>query len=131
MRGHVWIICNNRFSLTLILGAVALVLLALGVGRADAGSHPSSWDWEWKKTNFSKHSVDFSEIFSDGSPKDGIPAIDDPVFRSISEIEDIGPNEPVIALQVNGEDKAYPLRVLMWHEIVNDSIGGIPVTAQF
>jgi hypothetical protein len=73
----------------------------------------------------------FSEIFSGGSSKDGIPTIDDPEFRSISEIEDIGPNEPVIALQVNGADKDYPLRVLMWHEIVNYSIGGIPVTVSY
>jgi len=122
---------TNRLSLALILSAAALVWLALGAVRADAASNPSSWDWEWKNTDFSKHSVDLSEIFSGGPPKDGIPAIDDPEFRAISEIEDIGPNEPVIALQVNGEDKAYPLRVLMWHEIVNDSIGGIPVTVTY
>jgi hypothetical protein len=118
---------NNRIPLTLILALAALIFLSI----ASAQAYPGSWDSEWPKTDFDKHSVDLAEIFSGGPPKDGIPAIDDPSFRPVSEIDDLGPQEPVIALEVNDEIKAYPLRILMWHEIVNDSIGGVPVTVTY
>ena len=80
-------------------------------------------------TDFSKklETVKFDEIFSGGLPKDGIPAIDKPKFEPISEIDHLSDTEPVVGLVVNGEAKAYPVQVLMWHEIVNDTIGGVPV----
>lgn len=82
-------------------------------------------------TDFSKTSIDLGEIMSGGPPKDGIPAIDDPRFQYITEIDGIADSEPVVGLVVNGEWKAYPLRILMWHEITNDEIGGIPVSVTF
>ncbi|MDW3205891.1 MAG: DUF3179 domain-containing protein [Alphaproteobacteria bacterium] len=82
-------------------------------------------------TDFSRAAIDLGEIRSGGPPKDGIPAIDDPVFVSVGDIDDIAPNEPVVGLHINGEWRAYPLRVLMWHEIANDTIGGVPVAATF
>lgn len=96
-----------------------------------AGEVPSSWKQEWPRTDFRKTTVDFSEIMSGGPPKDGIPAIDDPQFKPVSQISDLGEQEPVITLTVNGEAKAYPLRILMWHEIANDDIGGVPVTVTY
>jgi len=119
----------NRFSFTFVLAS--FVMLVLAGGRAEAASFPDSWKAEWQKTDFSKSSVDLSEIFSGGPAKDGIPSIDDPSFRPASQITDLGAQEPVIALHVNGEVRAYPLRVMMWHEIVNDSIGGVPVTVTY
>ena len=118
---------KNRISMTFTLVLSALILL----GIAHAHAYPGSWDSEWPKTDFDKHNVDLGEIFSGGPPKDGIPAIDDPKFRPVAEIDDLGPQEPVIALSVNEETKAYPLRILMWHEIVNDTIGGVPVTVTY
>ncbi|MBL6931054.1 MAG: DUF3179 domain-containing protein [Rhodospirillales bacterium] len=109
----------------------AFVFLALADVRAWAASYPESWDMDWSKTDFSKTSIDLSEIFSGGPAKDGIPSIDQPSFLPVSEIDDLGPQEPVIALHVNGEARAYPLRIMMWHEIVNDSIGGVPVTVTY
>lgn len=84
------------------------------------------------KTDFSKHSVPYAEILSGGPPKDGIPAIDNPRFISVAEadewLEDI---EPVILLQ-NGDDRrAYPLQIMTWHEIVNDTVGEVPVVVTF
>jgi len=98
-----------------------------------AAAEPASWKWEWGKTDFSKKlpSVKFDDIFSGGPPKDGIPAIDDPKFEAVSKIDNIGDKEPVVGLIVNGEAKAYPVQVLMWHEIVNDTIGGVPVSVTF
>lgn len=82
-------------------------------------------------TDFTKASIHLGEILSGGPPKDGIPAIDDPQFTSIADITTIAQTEPVVGLTINGVWKAYPLSVLMWHEIVNDSIGGVPVSVTF
>jgi hypothetical protein len=83
-------------------------------------------------TDFSKHNVPYDEIISGGPPKDGIPAIDDPKFVSVEEADGwIGNREPVIFLEMNGDARAYPLQILTWHEIVNDEVGGVPVTITF
>ncbi len=97
-----------------------------------AGANVERWQRSgWANTDFSKTSIKFDEIFSGGPPKDGIPSIDNPKFLSITEAADIGPREPVITLDLNGEVRAYPLRVLIWHEIVNDKIGDTPVTVTY
>ena len=83
-------------------------------------------------TDFSKHSVPYSEILSGGPPKDGIPAIDEPQFVSIEEADAwLEPQEPVVLVQVEDDARAYPIQILMWHEIVNDTVGGVPVTVTF
>ena len=84
------------------------------------------------KTDFSKHTVPYSEILSGGPPKDGIPAIDNPQFTSVKEADTwLKPVEPVLALQAGDEVRAYPLQILIWHEIVNDTVGGVPVAVTF
>lgn len=93
---------------------------------------PERWKNQgWTRTDFTKTSIDFSEVFSGGPPKDGIPPIENPKFSPFSEAKNIGAKEPVIALNLGNEARAYPLRVLIWHEIVNDEIAGIPVTITF
>ncbi len=89
------------------------------------------WAREFPKTDFSKHSIDLNSILSGGPPRDGIPAIDRPAFEKIAAIEGMSDTEPVIGLRINGEAKAYPLRVLIWHEIANDVIGGVPVAVTY
>ena len=111
------------------------VAAALGLGlflvAAAAAANPNSWKREWPNTDFSRHSIDYSEIMSGGPPKDGIPAIDAPEFVPVSEVEHLADTEPVVGLIVNGDARAYPLQVLMWHEIANDTVGGVPVTVTF
>lgn len=86
---------------------------------------------EWK-TDFEIHSVDFSEFMGGGPQRDGIPAVDDPKFESIKEAKEwLGFENPVVALEVNGIAKAYPLEILIWHEIINDRIGNTPVSISF
>ena len=83
-------------------------------------------------TDFSKHSVSYSEILSGGPPKDGIPAIDNPKFQSTNEADEwLNDREPVVFVQANDEAKAYPIQILMWHEIVNDTVGGKPLMVSF
>ncbi len=106
-----------------------MVLLLAGATAALAG--PATWRYEWPKTDFSKHSIDLDEIFSGGPPKDGIPSIDEPRFASVAETSELGAKEPVIGLTIEGDARAYPLRVLTWHEIVNDVVGGVPVAVTY
>lgn len=83
-------------------------------------------------TDFSIHSVPYEEILSGGPPKDGIPAIDNPHFISVEEADDwLKSLEPVIQIQVGDEARAYPIQVLIWHEIVNDQIGALPIVVTF
>lgn len=107
------------------------VALCLTVGLAQA--NPSVWRAEWPNTNFARSVVaDWAEIMSGGPPKDGIPAIDAPRFRKADTERRLSGREPVITLELAGQTpRAYPIRYLIWHEIVNDSIGGIPVAVTF
>jgi hypothetical protein len=87
----------------------------------------ASWN-----TDFSKHSVSYDEILSGGPPRDGIRSIDEPGFISAAEAAEwLAGNEPVIALELNGDARAYPLQIITWHEIVNDTVGNVPAVITF
>jgi Protein of unknown function (DUF3179) len=111
--------------------AQALFLMALAIAGSSANAEQSRWAREWPMTDFERALVDLGEIRDGGPPKDGIPAIDDPRFRPVAEVDDLADTEPVIGLTVSGESRAYPLRVLTWHEIANDVIGGVPVAVTY
>lgn len=84
------------------------------------------------KTDFTRASVDLAEFLGGGPPKDGIPAIDDPRYESLADAREwLADASPVISLSVEGEARAYPLAILMWHEIINDVLGGVPVVVTF
>jgi len=84
------------------------------------------------KTDFSRHTVPFTEILSGGPPRDGIPPIDQPKFIDFAEADRyLERLEPVISFELNGDVRAYPLQILTWHEIVNDVVGGVPVAVTF
>ncbi len=108
---------------------MSVVLLGLSVCAASA--NPAYWRYEWPKTDFTKHSIPYSEILSGGPSKDGIPPIDDPKFKPVRTVEGLGATEPVIGITINGESKAYPLRILMRHEIVNDVLAKVPIAVTF
>jgi hypothetical protein len=87
-----------------------------------AGAEPARWQASGL-TRISKDQTieNWSEILSGGPPKDGIPALSDPGFIPVAEETRIGAREPVIALEIDGATpRAYPIRYLTWHEIVND-----------
>ena len=84
------------------------------------------------ETDFDRHTVPYDEILSGGPPKDGIPAIDRPKYVSIEEADEwLEPREPVILVEIEGTARAYPLQILTWHEIVNDTLAGVPVAVTF
>ncbi|MCK5646061.1 MAG: DUF3179 domain-containing protein, partial [Anaerolineales bacterium] len=86
----------------------------------------------WPETDFSKHSIEYSEIFSGGPAPDGIPAIDNPIFEDVGAADTwLGEDWPVMFFELNGDVRAYPLAILIQHEIVNDVVGDVPVTLTF
>ncbi len=97
-----------------------------------AADWPKSLGREFPKADFSITAVDWSEVRSGGVSRDRIPAIDRPQTVSLAEAaETLTPTEPVVGLVINGEARAYPLRVLIWHEIANDELGGVPVAVTY
>ncbi len=83
-------------------------------------------------SEFPQPLIDPRDLVSGGPPPDGIPSIDRPVFLDVADNLDLLPaNEPVIALEINGDARAYPVRVMVWHEIVNDTVGGVPVAVTY
>lgn len=72
------------------------------------------------------------DMRSGGPGKDGIPSIDDPSFWSAERADEfLEPNDRIIGVYRNGEARAYPQRVLVWHEVVNDEIGGESVSITY
>ena len=110
--------------------AAAAVSLAMTTASI---ANPQFWVHEWPNTNFEKTSVgNWKEILSGGPPKDGIPALSDPQFVAAASESRIGDREPVITVEIGGaKPRAYPVRYLTWHEIVNDTVGGVPVAVTF
>ncbi|MEM6948201.1 MAG: DUF3179 domain-containing protein [Pseudomonadota bacterium] len=105
---------------------------AFALTAVSADAQPGRWALEWPNTDFERSSVDFNDILDGGPPRDGIPAISDPDFVPVAEDRLIEGVEPVVVVEFEGaEPRAYPLRYLTWHEIVNDEVAGIPVAVTF
>jgi hypothetical protein len=130
-------------SWIVVTAAMAAVTLAACGGGSDrdgdkgpAGSGAAAeeipfdtGDWT---TDFSEHSVPLAEFVGGGPPKDGIPAIDEPRFVGVEEADGfLEDAEAVAVLELGGEVKAYPIRILTWHEIVNDELAGKPVAVTY
>ena len=98
-------------------------------GSASTGGFPASLAGDWK-TDFTKASVSPEEL-TRGQTKDGIPAISQPRFLAVPKVDFLGAREPVIAFELGGEARAYPLQILTWHEIVNDVVADRPVLITF
>lgn len=94
---------------------------------ASAGIEVADW-----KTDFSKHRVPLREFMSGGPPRDGIPPIDSPEFVS-QKIGDsfLTSEDPVIAVEIGGRARAYPIQILVWHEIVNDTLSERPIIVTY
>lgn len=107
-----------------LLAATLLLLASKGL---NAQGSRENW-----RTDFNNHTVPLEEIVSGGPPKDGIPAIDSPFFVSVSTADEwLSDREPVALIEIGDIARAYPLQILIWHEIVNDQIGETPVTITF
>lgn len=103
--------------------------LAPAVGALPDG--PSALDTMFAE-EFPDPLIDPGDVISGGPPPDGIPPIDNPVFLDVADNLELLPGgEPVVVLEINGDARAYPIRAMVWHEIVNDTVGGIPVSVTY
>lgn len=140
-------LCTQRKALRLRSLIAVAGLLAVACGGTGSDTSPPSTEpapspaaastesfvarfgGGWK-TDFTQALVS-PDVFTIGQTKDGIPAIDRPVFLLPAKATFLEPQEPVVALEINSDARAYPLQILIWHEIVNDVIGGVPVMVTF
>ncbi len=95
----------------------ATISVLLGISLAAHGQVKNGFD-------LSDGLIDASSIRSGGPPRDGIPSIDEPKFLTAEDAEFLDPNDRVIGVYRNGVAKAYPIRILDWHEVVNDDFAG-------
>ena len=119
------------------LGALAplLALSACGAGapdvRADTSARGGSALDDPADPTFPDPLIELDDLLSGGPPPDGIPALDEPRFEPTDEVTWLGPDDPVLSLTVGDETRAYPLGIITWHEIVNDTVGGVPVAVTY
>ena len=130
----------GRRHMTALLAAAGLIFARgnqFRVSAQDTLDDALSVSTAGWRTDFSKHSVPLSEFQSGGPPRDGIPPIDAPRYVSQTEADGwLAPDEPVIAVALEQPDglraaRAYPLQILIWHEIVNDTLGAAPIAVTF
>ena len=86
-----------------------------------------AWKTKAADWDFTKHTIPLEEIESGGPPKDGIPALTSPKYVSVGKADFMSDEDQVLGVVLNGVVRAYPTRILSWHELVNDRFGGLPV----
>ncbi|UCF99894.1 MAG: DUF3179 domain-containing protein [Spirochaetaceae bacterium] len=112
--------------------AIGILVLVALLGCAQASTVEEQQSSIKVDSRGVKYIVDPSKIFSGGPPKDGIPSIDNPLFVSVSEADRwIEDNELVLAIDYKGIKRVYPFQILVWHEIVNDTIAGDPILVTY
>ncbi len=102
------------------------MILALVVVATAASAAPTKNGFD-----LSNALVPVAEILPGGPPRDGIPAIDRPRFDRAADTDAVAPEDFVLGVNLNGEVKAYPLRIMNWHEIVNDRFGATRVVVTY
>jgi len=107
-------------------------LAALVMLTTAAAADPARWASAWPNTDFTRTTVEFAEIIPGGPPRDGIPAIWEPSHIPVAQDRRLDDREPVLTFEAQGEAAcAYPIRYLIWHEIVNDVVGGQPIAVTY
>lgn len=133
-----------RRRLILVAGAV-LLAITIGVGltvwaagrggspgnQARIAGLPAAKPFFWEGGARPRALVPLEQIVPGGPPPDGIPPIDRPRFETASRVSWLDPAEPVLALELAGDARAYPIQILLWHEIANDTVGGTPVAVTY
>ncbi len=115
---------------------IFLILISLSLAFSYETNDDRGYNLKFKtlgwNTDWNKHTISYDELLSGGPSRDGIPPIDEPKFISVEKAKSwIGDKEPVIFLEINKKVKAYPISVLMWHEIVNDTLGDKKISVTF
>ena len=114
-------------------GLGGILLLALLILPA-AGGEDSPSAFRLRKDPAVKATIDLDEV-QEGTraaePRDAIPAIRKPEVVPAAEATWLVDDERVLGIAVNGEARAYALRILEGHEVVDDTVGGVPVAPNY
>ncbi len=100
------------------------IVLACVAGSAAEAARLNGFD-------LSSALIPAGDIHKGGPPRDGIPSIDDPVFVPAAQADQLEPDDRVLGIARNGIAKAYPVAIMNWHEIVNDTLGPEPVVVTY
>lgn len=129
---------TRRRGAPMLAGIIIVILgiLALSGAQSPARSqdscNPANLSTANWSTDFCNSQVDFNDILVGNPTKNGIPSVTNPAMESIEEAANwLSDRSPVIGLEIDGEARAYPLAILMWHEIANDEVAGMPVAVTF
>ncbi len=121
----------------LILGTILAVTLGTSEDRSPTPEEERTAAREREPTERggSGRPSDLTQLTEDDLTRvltpDSIPAIDEPTFVSTAEADFLAAREPVVALEIDGDARAYPVQIMVWHEIVNDVVGGVPVAVTY
>ncbi|MEM9028357.1 MAG: DUF3179 domain-containing (seleno)protein, partial [Pseudomonadota bacterium] len=77
------------------------------------------------------HEIRLGEIAWGGVVLDGIPSLDNPQLTAAKDATYLNDDDLVFGVAINGDVRAYPLRIMNWHEMFNDVIGGVPVALAY
>ena len=77
------------------------------------------------------HEIRLEEIVWGGVKVDGIPALDAPKMVAASDAAYLNDDDRVFGVEIGGDARAYPLRIANWHEMINDTVGGVPVSLAY
>jgi hypothetical protein len=78
-----------------------------------------------------ERTISAQEVFWGGVSRDGIPPLDEPDFIEAADARWLAGSDLVIGVEINGDVRAYPRRIVDWHEMVNDTVGGVPVSLAY
>jgi hypothetical protein len=112
---------TQRFWFTVNLGGVLLLLGVVFLVQM-LGASVAFADWD-----FSNHAIPLADIQSGGPPRDGIPALTEPSYLTAAQADFMQDEDQVIGVNLNGVIRAYPTKILSWHELVNERFGDLPV----
>ena len=115
---YIWVLSLAKSIKTMNLGSILLIFITIMVHNVKMGySQRGSFEM-----------IEGAKMYKI-LPADGIPAIDDPQFKTVSEAEKfMNDDELVLGLVINGDARAYSTWHLDRHEIVNDFVGGVHVS---
>jgi hypothetical protein len=100
----------------------SLLLFAITLVSLTFPAHSSTAGWDYTRSN-----IDTSKIQAGGPPRDGIPALFEPKTVPADMVDFLDDEEQVLGVVHNGVARAYPIRILSWHELVNDDFAGEPL----
>ncbi len=124
---------RRGFKLVVIGSLAALAIMVAMVVFGPRQQVPPAWAQAPVATEFDLRSVtvESRQIRAGGPRKDGIPALTNPQFLKAAEVDYLRPDDRVIGATLHNESRAYPLAILNYHEIVNDTIGQTPIAVTY